>query len=67
MAILPVSTIDEYRQMYAEQLAAQEQKLGAPITDEMITEKIYGVVKQKADVDYYSFYKATNSSYSVNL
>ena len=60
MAILPVSTIDEYRKMYAEQLAAQEQKLGAPITDEMITEKIYGVVKQKADVDYYSFYKAFN-------
>ena len=60
MALLSVANVDEYRKEYAEALAAQEEKLGAPISDELITQKVYGVVSQKADVDYYSFYKAFN-------
>jgi hypothetical protein len=60
MALLSVANVDEYRQQYAEELAAQEEKLGAPISNELITEKIYGVISQKADVDYFSFYKAFN-------
>ena len=60
MALLSVANVDEYREQYAEELAAQEEKLGAPISNELITEKIYGVISQKADVDYYSFYKAFN-------
>ena len=60
MALLSVANVDEYRKEYAEALAAQEEKLGAPISDDLITEKIYGVISQKADVDYFSFYKAFN-------
>jgi len=60
MALLSVANVDEYRKEYAEALAAQEEKLGAPISNELITEKIYGVISQKADVDYFSFYKAFN-------
>ena len=60
MALLSVANVDEYRKEYAEALAAQEEKLGAPISNELITEKIYGVISQKTDVDYYSFYKAFN-------
>ena len=60
MALLKAANVDEYRQMYGEALAKREKELGKEITDEMLTEAIYKKLSGKADIDYYSFYKAFN-------
>jgi hypothetical protein len=36
MAILNQKNVEEYKQVFAEQLAAKEAELGKPITDDMI-------------------------------
>ncbi len=60
MAVLSVKNLEEYRQKYANELAAKEEEIGKVITDEMLTDAIYKKIKGKADVDYYSFYKSFN-------
>ena len=60
MAILQQKNVEEYKQVFAEQLAAKEAELGKPITDDMITKAIYKKLAEKADIDYYSFYSAFN-------
>ena len=60
MAILQQKNVEEYKQVFAEQLAAEEAELGKPITDDMITKAIYKKLAEKADIDYYSFYSAFN-------
>ena len=60
MAVLSVKNLEEYRQKYANELAAKEEEIGKVITDEMLTDAIYKKIAGKADVDYYSFYKSFN-------
>ena len=60
MGMLTTQNVEEYKQKYAEELKAKSIELGTDITDEMITEGIYKNLKEKADVDYYSFYKTFN-------
>ena len=60
MAILQQKNIEEYKQVFAEELAAKEAKLGKTITDDMLTKAIYKKLASKADIDYYSFYSAFN-------
>ena len=60
MAILQQKNLEEYRQVFAEELASEEVALGKPITDEMLTKAIYKKLSGKADIDYYSFYSAFN-------
>jgi len=59
MAILQQKNIEEYKQVFAEELAAKEAKLGKTITDDMLTKAIYKKLS-RADIDYYSFYSAFN-------
>ena len=60
MGVLSVKNLEEYRQKYANELAAKEEEIGKVITDEMLTDAIYKKIAGKADVDYYSFYKSFN-------
>ena len=60
MAILSTQNVEEYRAKFADQLKAYEEEKGFPVTDEMIVDGIYNKIKDKADVDYYSFYKSFN-------
>ena len=60
MAILSVQNVDEYKEKYAKQLEERSVELGKPITDEMLTEAIYKKLSDKADIDYFSFYKSFN-------
>ena len=60
MGMLTTQNVNEYRQKYAEELEARSAEIGREITDEMLTESIYKQLSEKADVDYYSFYKTFN-------
>ena len=60
MAILSTQNVEEYRAKFADQLKAYEEEKGFPVTDEMIVDGIYNKIKDKADVDYYSFYRSFN-------
>ena len=60
MAILSVQNVDEYREKYAKQLEERSIELGKTITDDMLTEAIYKKLSDKADIDYFSFYKSFN-------
>ena len=60
MAILSVQNVDEYKEKYAKQLEERSVELGKTITDDMLTEAIYKKLSDKADIDYFSFYKSFN-------
>jgi hypothetical protein len=65
MGVLSVKNLEEYRQKYANELAAKEEEIGKVITDEMLTDAIYKKIAGKADVDYYSFYKSFNPRWKI--
>ena len=60
MAILSVQNVDEYKEKYAKQLEERSVELGKTITDDMLTEAIYKKLSDKADIDFFSFYKSFN-------
>ena len=60
MSVLSVSNINEYKEKYANELEARSIEIGKPITDEMLTKAVFNKIVEKADVDYYSFYKSFN-------